>query len=350
MTAPSDTQQTTGESGLVSVVIIFLDEERFLGEAVASVVAQDYPRWELLLVDDGSTDRSTAMAQAFAEADPRIRYLCHPDKANRGMSASRNLGLANARGEFVAFLDADDVYLPGRLRHHVDVLNAMPAVAMTVSDHIRWFHDGAGSAGADAPSYRRPRFALGDQLWHPPLGLMVVMAVPYLGLGICNVTVRRRVAEAVGGFEDAFTSQFEDQAFTSKVLARYPVYVLQRYLARYRHHAGSWTRRAKASGSVSRKVPHDDLQRFIDWLRRYLDAEGIDDPLLLELIARRRAGAGSPPGPVRRALIRASAAVQRLLRALLPDAWYVRLLVADYERDRRRARRQYDALAERLSR
>ena len=82
----------------VSVTIIFLDEERFLAEAVESVLAQSYTNWELLLVDDGSTDRSTEIARGYALANPdRIRYLEHPGHANRGMSASRNLGVRSAR-------------------------------------------------------------------------------------------------------------------------------------------------------------------------------------------------------------------------------------------------------------
>lgn len=349
MTIPSTQDETTETPGLVSVVIIFLNEERYLREAVDSVLRQDYPHWELLLVDDGSADASPAIARALAEADPRIRYLAHADHANRGMSASRNLGLSQARGEYVAFLDADDVYLPGRLRHHAAILAARPDVAMTVSDHIRWLQGDDGS-GDDDDTYFRPWFVLGDQLWPPPLGLLVVMGVPYLGLGICNVTVRARIARAVGGFEEQFTALYEDQAFTSKVLAQYPVYMLQKYLARYRHHPASWTRRAKASGAVHRKVPHADLHRFVNWLLEHLHGAGVDEPLLRELLHRRLRAAGAEPGAAGRLLIRLAAGAQQCIRAVLPRAWYHRILILDYERDRRRARRHYDDLAVRLSR
>src|SRR5205807_873118 len=83
--------------------VIFLNAERFLREAVESVFAQTYPHWELLLVDDGSTDRSGEIARRFAADRPdRVRYLEHPGHENRGMSASRNLGIRSARGELVA--------------------------------------------------------------------------------------------------------------------------------------------------------------------------------------------------------------------------------------------------------
>lgn len=110
----------------VTVITIFLDEERYLAEAVESVLAQDFTDFELLLVDDGSTDGSTGIARAFAARDPRVRYLEHPGHANRGMSASRNLGLSHARGEFIAFIDGDDRWRPEKLREQVELLDAMP--------------------------------------------------------------------------------------------------------------------------------------------------------------------------------------------------------------------------------
>ena len=101
----------------VSVMIIFLNEERFLEEAIASVLAQSYSDWELLLVYYGSSDRSSHIAADWAARMPdRIRYLQHDSHANLGMSASRNLGLREATGHYIAFLDADDVWLPAKLR------------------------------------------------------------------------------------------------------------------------------------------------------------------------------------------------------------------------------------------
>lgn len=99
---------------LVSATIAFLNAEKFLAETIESVLAQTYPNWELWLVDDGSTDGSSQIARDYAarHAD-RIHYLEHPGHENRGKSASRNLGLRHARGRYVTWLDADDVWLPG---------------------------------------------------------------------------------------------------------------------------------------------------------------------------------------------------------------------------------------------
>lgn len=89
---------------LVSAVIIFLDERGFLGEAVESVLGQTYGRWELWLIDDGSSDGSSEIARRYAEQYPeKVRYLEHAHHKNRGMSAARNLGMRHARGEYIAF-------------------------------------------------------------------------------------------------------------------------------------------------------------------------------------------------------------------------------------------------------
>ena len=115
----------------VSVVMIFLDEERFLAEAIESVRAQTFTDWELLLVDDGSSDGSSAIARGYAEREgDRIRYLEHPGHENRGMSASRNLGIRHARGDLVALLDADDVWLQHKLSRQVALLDANPDAEM----------------------------------------------------------------------------------------------------------------------------------------------------------------------------------------------------------------------------
>src|SRR5438874_6806278 len=108
---------------LVSVIIIFLNGGDYLEEAIASVLAQTYENWELWLVDDGSTDSGTALAKTYHGRYPgKVNYLEHVGHQNRGMSASRNLGIAHARGELLAFLDADDVWRPDKLAHQVALM------------------------------------------------------------------------------------------------------------------------------------------------------------------------------------------------------------------------------------
>ena len=106
-TARMETGTSEIRAPCVSVITIFLNAERFLAEAIESVLAQSFDNLELILVDDGSTDSSTDIAKRYAgRHEFRIRYLEHPGHANRGMSASRNLGISSATGDFIAFIDA----------------------------------------------------------------------------------------------------------------------------------------------------------------------------------------------------------------------------------------------------
>ena len=94
-------------SPTVSAITIFLNAEKFIRDAIESVLAQTYDDWELLLVDDGSDDGSSDIARWYAEQyAPKVRYFEHAGHANLGMSASRNLGVEHARGEYIAFLES----------------------------------------------------------------------------------------------------------------------------------------------------------------------------------------------------------------------------------------------------
>ncbi len=120
----------------VSVIVPFMNAQPFITEAIESVLAQSYPAWELLLVDDGSTDGSRAVAQRYAERYPeKILCLEHDGRQNRGVSASLNLAMVRARGDYIALLDADDLCKPHRLEKQVAFLDAHPEVALLGS----WF-------------------------------------------------------------------------------------------------------------------------------------------------------------------------------------------------------------------
>ena len=142
---------------VVSAITIFYNGARFLGDAIESVIAQTYSSWELLLVDDGSTDGASEIARGYAERHPdRIRYLEHRGHRNRGMSASRNLGLRETRGELVALLDSDDLWLPDKLATQVAILDAHPEAQMTVGATRVWY----GWTGDPADAARDARRAI----------------------------------------------------------------------------------------------------------------------------------------------------------------------------------------------
>jgi glycosyltransferase involved in cell wall biosynthesis len=265
---------------LVSVIMIFLDAERFIEEAIASVVAQSWPHWELLLVDDGSRDGSTAIARAWAKRQPeRVRYLEHPGHANCGMSAARNLGLAHARGELVAFLDADDVFLPERLARHVALLACHPEVDMVQSRYEIWYSWQKNGPRLD-DDHVGPSIEPYDRILAPPLCLALMLAVPAIAPGTCNVTLRREAAQAAGGFEERFRGLFEDQVFFARVYLKSTILVIPDVLARYRRHADACTRRQRGDEEAAARLA------FLRCLERDLDAATPMDSGALEPVRR----------------------------------------------------------------
>lgn len=135
---------------VVSVITPVWNAAATLTETVASVRAQTWPDWEMLLIDDGSTDESPALAAALAAADPRIRTLALPE--NRGAAAARNAGIRAARGRFIAFLDADDRWRPEKLARQLDFI-AAGGHALVFASYQRM--DEAGRPGAVVPAPAR---------------------------------------------------------------------------------------------------------------------------------------------------------------------------------------------------
>jgi glycosyltransferase involved in cell wall biosynthesis len=157
-----------GDHPLVSVVMPFLNAPAFMQETLESVFAQTYDGWELLLVDDGSTDASTAMARRYAQQYPeKVRYVEHPAHQNRGVSASRNLGVNHANGQYVALLDADDVWLSQKLRRQVATLQSHPEAAMTYGPS-QWWYSWTGDPEDSTRDYLQSLGVQANTLFKPP--------------------------------------------------------------------------------------------------------------------------------------------------------------------------------------
>ena len=266
---------------LVSIVVIFRDVERFLDEAIESVLAQDWPHWELILLDDGSVDGSSRIAHRQAARNPRqVRYLEHAGHAGRGTAASRNAGVAAARGRYVAFLDGDDVYLPGRLRMHASVLEAHPGVALVQSCLEYWR---SWEERPDGATDERERPPLGDHrgLVEPPtLLLLLLETANATAAGTCSLTIRRDLYVGLGGCDASFPGLFEDQVLAAKLYLQHPVYVMPDVLARYRQRGGSLVQRAGEAGL------HAARGQYLDWLERYVTDVGARDARVTRALER----------------------------------------------------------------
>ena len=238
----------------VSVVITFLNSERFLREAIESVIAQDYRDWELLLVDDGSVDNSREVAAKYA------KVLQHPGGVNRGISASRNLGVLHARGELIALLDSDDVWMPGKLSRQVELLDLCPEAAMVYSSAERW-HSWNGSGIADFTVLNTER----DTLIPAPHVLAEYLRDESVAPCTCTAIIRRDAFLDAAGFRDDFPGLYDDQVFFAKLLLDHSVYVMRESTARYRQHERSTCAMARQDGTGPEARRH-----FLTWLLEYL--------------------------------------------------------------------------------
>jgi glycosyltransferase involved in cell wall biosynthesis len=254
----------------VSAVVIFFNEQRFLGEAIASVYAQTYRDWELLLVDDGSNDSSSETARAYANRDSaRVRYLAHPGHANLGEGAARNLGVNAATGEWIAFLDGDDVWLPDRLERGVALALAHPEADMIYGKTVYWH---SWDRQSPVPDRIQPHYFRANRVVPPPelLRRYLSLRAAYPCMG--SLLVRRRAFAAIGGFEDSFRGIGQDLVFFAKFCLTRSVYVSDECWDRYRQHAESITARA-ATPEATRRA----LRAYLCWLERFIEQQGIRD-------------------------------------------------------------------------
>lgn len=255
----------------ISVVMIFLNGERFISEAIDSIRAQTFENWELLLVDDGSTDTSSSLAREAAAEDPRrIQYLQHPDGANHGMSASRNLGIRESSAPLLAFLDADDVYLPERLAHHTELFDAHPEVGVVYGPRTLWF----GWTGDPEDLARDRVYPTYEPSWtaiEPPRLFRDYLLGRAPTPATCSATIRRDVVADVGAFENSFTGMFEDQVLFLKLALHARTLVTDRALDLYRQHPGSTCAIALTTGKWSHTDFRNESQVALDsWLDEYL--------------------------------------------------------------------------------
>lgn len=261
----STTQTMTARTPpTVSVIVPAYNAGRTIDATLQSVFGQTYRHIEVIVVDDGSTDDTAERVAAWGD---RVVFL---RQANAGPAAARNRAIERARGDFIAFLDADDVWLPEKLEQQTELLSAHPDAAMLYG-LSQWWYSWSGEpddAGRDfvhalgvpagvvipPPSLLRPFFITQEAAIPSP----------------SSILVRRSVVERVGGFDESFRL-YEDQVFYAKVCVHAPVLASDACWNRYRQHRESTLGRmdSEQHGRAARA-------RFLAWLIDYLEEHGVD--------------------------------------------------------------------------
>lgn len=200
--------QAFTETPLVSVIIPTYNRAWTVEKAIDSVLAQDYPDFEVIVVDDGSTDATQRVLSSYKNAIIPIR------QANRGVSAARNRGVAEASGRLIAFLDSDDYWQSQKLSVQVAFFNAHPDALICQTQEI-WIRNGRRVN----PGKRHQK----------PSGMIFVPSLDLCLVSPSAVMVKRRLFTELGGFDENLPA-CEDYDLWLRVSCKYPVHLINRPL------------------------------------------------------------------------------------------------------------------------
>lgn len=239
---------------LISIIIPAFNAASVLGVALRSVQEQQYPYFEALVIDDGSADDTETIARPFVEQDPRFVLLQQP---NQGVSAARNAGLAAARGEWIAFLDADDMWFANKLARQVQCLRDSPEVDLIFSNYYLW----------DGRTDLRLRYAEHKQF---PLGNFAQL-IRFNLLGISTVMVKQDLLSRVGGFDSELDPAEDWDLWLRLAEAGCRTGRIREPLARYRMWSGNTSKQTVRMAEASVRVLQKRLTQchLKTWRRSY---------------------------------------------------------------------------------
>jgi len=212
---------------LVSVVVPAFNAASTLSLTLSSIANQTYRSLDIIVVDDGSTDRTAAIARHFRLSEPRLRVITQP---NGGVAAARNAGIRSSKGEFVAFIDADDLWHPTKIELQIEALLAEdPDVALVYSPYR--VIDTDGNVIASSRRHGASGWVLNRHLYENIVG------------NGSSVLVRKAVLQELGGFDSWLREQgaegCEDLLLQLRIAARYKFREVPAYLIGYRKHRGN---------------------------------------------------------------------------------------------------------------
>ncbi len=211
------------DTPLVSVVTAAYNMGQYLHEAVTSVLAQDWPALEVIVVDDGSTDDTPRVCETWRD-EPRVRVIRQP---NQGQTVAKNAGLKAARGVYVGFCDADNAWLPGKLRRQLPALQANPRAGVVYGDIAL-----IGARGEPLPTPRVRRHG----------GRITGRLLADNFVTFNTTLVPRRVLEEFGGFDESLRMAI-DYDLWLRVSTKYEFVYLPEPFVRYRIWGGQMSHR-----------------------------------------------------------------------------------------------------------
>jgi glycosyltransferase involved in cell wall biosynthesis len=209
---------------LVSVVIPSWNRAGLLGDAIESALAQQYARLQVIVIDDGSTDETRSLMARYPDVD--YIYQDH-----QGSASARNTGIDHARGEYLAFLDSDDLWLPGKLQTELEMFRAYPAARAVISDSEHWLQE----TRVRTSRFEATGLGSATEPWLLPRDTTLWVDVSLFST--CCLILERGVLETVGRpvFEPALGAN-EDWDFEIRMYQACEVLVYPRVLGKVRRY------------------------------------------------------------------------------------------------------------------
>jgi glycosyltransferase involved in cell wall biosynthesis len=198
------------------------NSSRYLREAIESVLAQTHTNWEIIFWNNQSTDESAAIFKTYV--DPRLRYFLAP--AHTTLGQARNLAIKEARGEFIAFLDCDDLWLPRKLEKQIGLFGN-PSVGLVICDTI-FFND----RGDTRQIYKSKK---------PPTGRVFRQLLGSYFISMETPVIRRTALDSMDHWFDVRFDVIEEYDFFVRMGLHWDVAYVDEVLAKWRVHSGSWT-------------------------------------------------------------------------------------------------------------
>lgn len=223
---------------LVSIITPTFNHGDFIGRCIESVLGQTYSDWELLIVDDGSTDQTGPIADRYAGADGRIRVFHRENVGVFRLSETYNHALSHAKGSFVAILEGDDLWMPDKLRLQVDALASHPEAVLC------WSRAMIVGDGLERMQASEPDIDLVPQPWrvNEPLGIALNGLYLFNFIPAASIVVRSDVIREIGGFQQRVGLPLVDYPTLLTIATRGSFVFVDEILAKWRWHPNQVTR------------------------------------------------------------------------------------------------------------
>lgn len=245
-----------GNQPLISIVTPTYNREAFLAEAIQSVIDQTYENFELIIVDDGSTDGSEVLVQRYVQEDSRIRYF---KQHNQGQSVARNRGIQESRGEFVCFLDSDNKWFPDKLEVSVKAFADNSSVDIVYGNNVT-----ISETGAELSRSNMPRHS----------GMITERLLADNFISMNTTMVRKHCFDTLGAFNER-DRLAEDYELWLRLSTQFRFLYVPHYFGYYRVMDDQISTDKEARFSANEQIIHSFLEQFPDALTRKQKRAGL---------------------------------------------------------------------------